>query len=305
MLRVVALGMLAGLSAVSCQKIAVVYSPTGVGSAPAEGEDDGCRFAVLTLRPTGAFEELGFVEFDFPGVATPHGPKSVAEVRRLAAGHVCKAGGNALLLWPANDSGMFKKATILKLGSRAAAGPVSRPRARVRAAVVGPRPRAVPFFHDIRLGMTEAELGRVITRYARRGYWKAADISRQRKRSESRAVGGGPVVTQLGPEYLTVKLRSIPWMGKDVRLTGLHSRLELRLEKGKLAKVELTARGFRAPEFTKGRLERYLRALQPGLKTRVARDRFKMKGRSGRFEVEVDYEPRDGRLEVEVEVERE
>lgn len=300
----------AGLLGVGCPQLTATFSRTG-SPAPATTRAP-CHYAVYTVRPQAQFTEVGFLTFDIQGAATTEGPRTLAAVRRLADAAVCRAGGNGLLLAPANDLGMFKTATILKVRLRAtSSGAQVGTRRAVGARRAPPPPPmrnawpdSVPFLTQLRMGQTKKAIARALLGYVRQGLWRPGEIRAGHRVTHSRAASGGPEETDIGPETITAPVRALPWPGRRKALSGLRGEIELRFTKGRLTKVRLRARGVTLPaSFTKPRLAAYLRRLNPKLRIRVAEGLFKMKGKAGRFEVEVEYEPRDGGLEIEVEQE--
>ena len=96
----------------------VNFSKTGI--LEAKSKNVGCEFSIYTTQPNQEFDELGVVEFGgysfWSGKACP-GPNSVADAKEKSAEYVCKAGGNALLLWEANAFGCYLKATVVNIQS--------------------------------------------------------------------------------------------------------------------------------------------------------------------------------------------
>ena len=75
--------------------------------APREAD---CDFNIFTTPPTDPYVELGVVEFTEPNGG---GARSLQRAKQVAAPHVCKAGGNGLLVWTSDARGQIPKATVV------------------------------------------------------------------------------------------------------------------------------------------------------------------------------------------------
>jgi len=110
--KVVPLTILA-LSLSGCSLVSTNYSKTG--EATADALPKNCPVTVYTTHPKRDFQELGMVEIDvsFYGFVRPN-INNISAIKEKASEFVCKAGGNAILLWEANGAGEYRKITVIK-----------------------------------------------------------------------------------------------------------------------------------------------------------------------------------------------
>ena len=90
---------------------------TATGDHKFEPREKGCDINVYMTNPKKEFYEVGVI--DISAGCAPFGCpakklKTASSVKNLVRDDVCKAGGNAILLWEANGDGLYKKATVIK-----------------------------------------------------------------------------------------------------------------------------------------------------------------------------------------------
>ena len=73
---------------------------------------EGCEFTVYRSPPPGRYTEIGIVEFSVLGGGAKGRAQNVGEAKERAAPHVCKEGGNALIL-QGDGQGSFVRATVI------------------------------------------------------------------------------------------------------------------------------------------------------------------------------------------------
>ena len=98
------LGTLAGCAAANFEKTAeATYPPKG----------QPCKFEVFTTKPSKSFEELGVLTFQDFGPTDCF--NTIARIKEGAAVHVCKHGGDAVLVWDeVNPNGCYIKGTVIR-----------------------------------------------------------------------------------------------------------------------------------------------------------------------------------------------
>ncbi|MBL0220383.1 MAG: hypothetical protein IPQ07_41750 [Myxococcales bacterium] len=84
------------------------YSPSGGGAA--NPKPDQCTYEVLTTPPGKPFDELGVLDVN-PGRGQI--PESIPAFRSMATAGVCKAGGDAVIVF-ANGFGQYMKGTVIR-----------------------------------------------------------------------------------------------------------------------------------------------------------------------------------------------
>ena len=85
------------------------YTRTG---NPHERRPDGCEFKVHTKAPEGRYAEIGIVNFSVLGGGAKGRAQNISEARERVAEHVCKEGGNAVIL-QGDGHGAFVRATVI------------------------------------------------------------------------------------------------------------------------------------------------------------------------------------------------
>jgi len=73
---------------------------------------DNCEFTVYKSAPPGRYVEIGIVEFSVLGGGAKGRAQNIGEAKERAAPHVCKEGGNAVIL-QGDGSGAFVRATVI------------------------------------------------------------------------------------------------------------------------------------------------------------------------------------------------
>jgi hypothetical protein len=73
---------------------------------------EGCEVAVFMTAPQLRYTEIGVVEFSVLGGGAKGRAQNVAEAKERAAQHVCKEGGNAIIL-QSDGRGSFVRATVI------------------------------------------------------------------------------------------------------------------------------------------------------------------------------------------------
>jgi hypothetical protein len=84
-------------------------TPTGP-DAPAQ--DAPCPFQILTIRPSGAYTELGVVNTQL-GDFGSNAFSTLSDFKKEIAPYVCRVGGD-IAVAHANDAGIYIRATVLK-----------------------------------------------------------------------------------------------------------------------------------------------------------------------------------------------
>lgn len=72
-------------------------------------KDPGCEFRTYTVAPTTGFEEVGVVDVK---PASTWAYRSLSDFQADVARHVCKLGGDAIIVW-SDHLGRYIKATVL------------------------------------------------------------------------------------------------------------------------------------------------------------------------------------------------
>jgi hypothetical protein len=112
MKRSVVVALLSALAGCSAQP---QYTQTSTKGAAARPKD--CQFDVLTMRPAGAIEQLGIIDFQGGAVSSTgrrNGlPDTAADLREKVAPDVCRAGGDAVIA-EVNGLGQYLRATVIK-----------------------------------------------------------------------------------------------------------------------------------------------------------------------------------------------
>ncbi|MFY0640556.1 MAG: hypothetical protein JXR16_05890 [Bermanella sp.] len=103
------------LSVTACGTISSRFTETGDHRFDALSED--CQVNIYTTRPEKKFYELGVVDINLS--CAPFGcPRetisSAGATRDFIAKDVCKAGGNAVLLWESTFD-LYMKATVIRV----------------------------------------------------------------------------------------------------------------------------------------------------------------------------------------------
>ena len=81
-----------------------------------QARPDDCDFVVYTSMPPGRHTEIGIVTFSVMGGGPEGRARSVAEAKERATQHVCKEGGNAVIL-QSDGAGAFVRATVITMAS--------------------------------------------------------------------------------------------------------------------------------------------------------------------------------------------
>lgn len=85
---------------------------TKTGDITADPRALDCDFKIYTSHPKHDFDEIGVIDL------SPNGcfkcPDTASNVKEFVQEDVCKAGGNAILLWEANGHGNYLKTTVIK-----------------------------------------------------------------------------------------------------------------------------------------------------------------------------------------------
>jgi hypothetical protein len=77
-----------------------------------ERKPDGCEFKVFTKQPGVRHAAIGVVHFSALGGGAKGRAQNISEARERAAEHVCKEGGDAVILH-ADGRGAFVRATVI------------------------------------------------------------------------------------------------------------------------------------------------------------------------------------------------
>lgn len=95
----------------SCGSVSKSFTQTGDISYPAILKD--CTVSIYTTRPKKEFDELGIIDFSIRGGPFMPDIHDAGYIKEYVKEDVCKAGGNAILLW--ESLGMYySKVTIIK-----------------------------------------------------------------------------------------------------------------------------------------------------------------------------------------------
>jgi hypothetical protein len=100
------------LSLASCARTAN-YTRTGKAF---QARPDDCEFEVYLRTPPGRITEIGIVTFSALGGGAEGRARSVSEAKERAAQHVCKEGGNALVV-QSDGAGAFVRGTVVLVAS--------------------------------------------------------------------------------------------------------------------------------------------------------------------------------------------
>ncbi|WP_283788502.1 hypothetical protein QNI23_001250 [Bermanella sp. WJH001] len=99
----------------ACTSIQPIFSKTGdITLSPLK---ENCPIKVYTAQPKHEFDEIGIIDLHCGANGCPVESAIASGVKKIVSKKVCKAGGNAILLWEANGHGVYTKATVIKTKS--------------------------------------------------------------------------------------------------------------------------------------------------------------------------------------------